>query len=113
MGDNDLVEQSGECVEDADVDSVAEQQQDVAPVFEQPAQGANKFTWAFVLTVVAATGLGSARWSRRLCLENYTKIATGLKVGSSAATDKCGVLIQIDLHTNRNTKRMVVNMATP
>ena len=72
MGDDDLVEQSGERVEDTDVDAVAEQQQDVAPVFEQPAQGANKFTWAFVVAVVTATGLGSARWSRRLCLENYT-----------------------------------------
>lgn len=70
MGDDDLVEQSGERVEDADVDSVAEQQQDVAPVFEQPAQGAHKFTWTLIVAVVAATGLGSAWWSRRLCLEN-------------------------------------------
>lgn len=79
MGDNDLVEQSGERVEDADVDSVAEQQQDVAPIFKQPAQSANEFTRAFVFTVVAATGLGCAGWSRWLCLENYAKTHHDLK----------------------------------
>lgn len=74
MGDNDLVEQSRESVEDADVDSVAKQQQDVAPVFEEPDEGAKKFSRALIVAVVAATGLGGARWCRRLCLENYTNI---------------------------------------
>lgn len=74
MGNNNLVEQSRESVEDADVDSVAKQQQNVAPVFEQPDEGANELSRALIVAVVAATGLGGARWSRRLCLENYTKI---------------------------------------